>query len=99
MCLCDMNAIAGEKGTAYTLITNKDKEFAGHLVRHLEAANQTVPSELMELAQQVCAVCRSDIERWLSCCDEQYCKLQYCDQLIESLVQEVSIQAGISSQT
>ena len=34
-------------------MTNKDKEFAGHLVRNLEAANQFVPQELMELAQQV----------------------------------------------
>lgn len=43
---------AGEKGTAYTLITEKDKEFAGHLVRNLEGANQAVPSDLMELAMQ-----------------------------------------------
>lgn len=31
---------AGEKGQAYTLVTDKDKEFAGHLVRNLEGANQ-----------------------------------------------------------
>lgn len=43
---------AGEKGTAYTLVTDKDKEFAGHLVRNLEGANQTVPDDLLELAMQ-----------------------------------------------
>lgn len=43
---------AGEKGTAYTLVTEKDKEFAGHLVRNLEGANQDVPKSLMDLAMQ-----------------------------------------------
>lgn len=43
---------AGEKGTAYTLITDRDKEFAGHLVRNLEGANQEVPNYLMDLAMQ-----------------------------------------------
>lgn len=43
---------AGEKGTAYTLVTDKDKEFAGHLVRNLEGANQEVPQYLMDLAMQ-----------------------------------------------
>uniref|UniRef100_T1IT60 ATP-dependent RNA helicase DDX42 n=1 Tax=Strigamia maritima TaxID=126957 RepID=T1IT60_STRMM len=43
---------AGEKGMAYTLVTEKDKEFAGHLVRNLEGANQPVPSNLMDLAMQ-----------------------------------------------
>lgn len=43
---------AGEKGTAFTFVTPKDKEFAGHLVRNLEGANQEVPSDLMELAMQ-----------------------------------------------
>lgn len=43
---------AGEKGTAYTLVTEKDKEFAGHLVRNLEGANQEVPEDLLELAMQ-----------------------------------------------
>lgn len=43
---------AGEKGTAYTLVTDKDKEFAGHLVRNLEGANQEVPEDLLELAMQ-----------------------------------------------
>ncbi|XP_052901438.1 ATP-dependent RNA helicase DDX42 isoform X2 [Anopheles moucheti] len=43
---------AGEKGTAYTLITDKDKEFSGHLVRNLEGANQEVPDDLMKLAMQ-----------------------------------------------
>ena len=44
---------AGEKGTAFTLVTNKDKEFAGHLVRNLEGANQYVPQDLMDIAMQV----------------------------------------------
>lgn len=43
---------AGEKGDAYTLVTDKDKEFAGHLVRNLEGANQEVPEDLLELAMQ-----------------------------------------------
>lgn len=43
---------AGEKGTAYTLVTEKDKEFAGHLVRNLEGANQEVPQSLLDLAMQ-----------------------------------------------
>ncbi|EFN83169.1 ATP-dependent RNA helicase DDX42 [Harpegnathos saltator] len=43
---------AGEKGTAYTLVTEKDKEFSGHLVRNLEGANQEVPKSLMDLAMQ-----------------------------------------------
>lgn len=43
---------AGEKGFAYTLVTEKDKEFAGHLVRNLEGANQEVPNDLLELAMQ-----------------------------------------------
>ncbi len=43
---------AGVKGTAHTLVTEKDKEFAGHIVRNLEAANQDVPKELMDLAMQ-----------------------------------------------
>nr|KAG5707656.1 hypothetical protein BaRGS_031038 [Batillaria attramentaria] len=43
---------AGEKGSAYTLITDKDKEFAPLLVRNLEGANQTPPPALLELANQ-----------------------------------------------
>lgn len=43
---------AGEKGFAYTLVIEKDKEFAGHLVRNLEGANQEVPEDLLELAMQ-----------------------------------------------
>ncbi|KFD64928.1 hypothetical protein M514_06320 [Trichuris suis] len=43
---------AGEKGSAYTLVTEKDKEFAGHLVRSLEAVNQNVPKALLDLAMQ-----------------------------------------------
>lgn len=43
---------AGEKGFAYTLVTPKDKEFAGHLVRNLETANQHVPDKLLDLAME-----------------------------------------------
>ncbi|KAK6618386.1 ATP-dependent RNA helicase ddx42 [Polyplax serrata] len=43
---------AGEQGYAYTLVLNQDKEFAGHLVRNLEGANQEVPKSLMDLALQ-----------------------------------------------
>uniref|UniRef100_A0A8C4PWR5 ATP-dependent RNA helicase DDX42 n=2 Tax=Eptatretus burgeri TaxID=7764 RepID=A0A8C4PWR5_EPTBU len=43
---------AGEKGIAHTLITNKDANFAGDLVRNLEGANQHVTRELMDLAMQ-----------------------------------------------
>lgn len=45
-------ARGGEKGTAYTLVSDKDKEMVGHLVRNLEMANQFVPEDLMELAMQ-----------------------------------------------
>jgi len=41
---------AGVRGTAYTLVTENDKEFAGHIVRNLESSNQEVPKELVELA-------------------------------------------------
>ena len=41
---------AGVKGDAYTLVTEKDKEFAGHIVRNLESANQDVPKDLLDLA-------------------------------------------------
>lgn len=43
---------AGEKGTAYTLITQKEDRFAGELVRHLETSGQAVPSELLNLAMK-----------------------------------------------
>lgn len=43
---------AGTKGYAYTLITEKDKEFAPLLVRNLEGANQTVPKPLLDLAEK-----------------------------------------------
>lgn len=43
---------AGEKGFAFTLITEKDKDFAGALVRNLEGANQHVPQPLLDLAMQ-----------------------------------------------
>ncbi|CAD6188235.1 unnamed protein product [Caenorhabditis auriculariae] len=41
---------AGNKGTAYTLFTDKDAEMAGHLVKNLESVGQDVPQELMKLA-------------------------------------------------
>ncbi|CAF0895645.1 unnamed protein product [Brachionus calyciflorus] len=44
---------AGEKGVAYTLVTNKDKEFCPLLVRNLEDTEQEVPQELLEIAEQV----------------------------------------------
>ncbi|XP_030077429.1 ATP-dependent RNA helicase DDX42 isoform X2 [Microcaecilia unicolor] len=43
---------AGEKGIAYTILTPKDVNFAGDLVRNLEGANQYVSKELMDLAMQ-----------------------------------------------
>lgn len=43
---------AGCKGDAHTLLTDKDKEFAGHLVKNLEASNQVVQDNLMRLAMQ-----------------------------------------------
>ena len=45
--------MSGEKGFAYTLVTDKDKDFAGHLVRNLESAGQHVPHALLELAEKV----------------------------------------------
>ena len=48
--------VTGQKGTAYTLVTPKDREFAGHLVRNLEGANQFVPPELIDLAMQARSV-------------------------------------------
>ena len=44
---------AGEKGTAYTLLTPQDKEFAPDLVRNLESANQMVSLDLLNIAMQV----------------------------------------------
>ncbi|KAI8357117.1 P-loop containing nucleoside triphosphate hydrolase protein [Mortierella sp. GBAus27b] len=43
---------AGEKGTAFTLITEKDDRFAGDLVRNLEESDQPVSPELMKIAMQ-----------------------------------------------
>lgn len=61
VCDADLNILykllilgrAGEKGTAFTLVTPKDHEFAGHLVRSLEGVGQEVPKPLMDLALQV----------------------------------------------
>lgn len=38
---------------AFTLVTPKDYEFAGHLVRSLEGVGQDVPKPLLDLAMQV----------------------------------------------
>ncbi|CAI4230672.1 unnamed protein product [Auanema sp. JU1783] len=43
---------AGQQGTAYTLVTDKDFEMAGHLVRNLESVNQEVSEELMAIAMK-----------------------------------------------
>ncbi|CAF4186599.1 unnamed protein product, partial [Adineta steineri] len=43
---------AGEKGTAYTLLTPADKDFAPNLVRNLENANQSVSLDLLNMAMQ-----------------------------------------------
>ncbi|VDM75670.1 unnamed protein product [Strongylus vulgaris] len=43
---------AGQKGWAYTLVTEKDMEMAGHLVRNLESVNQEVPQALLTLAMK-----------------------------------------------
>ncbi|CAO3615798.1 unnamed protein product [Mucor fragilis] len=43
---------AGEKGTAFTLITQKEDRFAGELVTHLETSGQVVPPELLHLAMK-----------------------------------------------
>lgn len=50
---CILSGRAGEKGTAFTLVTPKDYEFAGHLVRSLEGVGQDVPKSLLDLALQV----------------------------------------------
>ncbi|KAG0280709.1 ATP-dependent RNA helicase ddx42 [Linnemannia exigua] len=43
---------AGEKGTAFTLITDKDDRFAGELVRNLEEGGQSVSPDVMKIAMQ-----------------------------------------------
>jgi ATP-dependent RNA helicase DDX42 len=43
---------AGEKGTAYTLITQKEDRFAVDLIKNLEDAHQVVPPELIEVAKK-----------------------------------------------
>ena len=45
------------KGTAYTLVTEKEDKFAGDLVRNLEQANQMVPESLLAIANKVCFMC------------------------------------------
>ena len=48
-----MCSFTGTKGFAYTLVTDKDKDFSGHLVRNLETANQYVPESLINVAMKV----------------------------------------------
>lgn len=44
---------AGSKGDAYTLLSiEKDKDFAGHLVKNLESSNQKVGDDLLRLAMR-----------------------------------------------
>ncbi|KAG0334486.1 ATP-dependent RNA helicase ddx42, partial [Podila humilis] len=43
---------AGEKGTAFTLITEKDDRFAGELVRNLEEFGQAVDTNVLKIAMQ-----------------------------------------------
>lgn len=43
---------AGLKGDAYTLITDKEKDFAGFLVKNLESSKQEVGDDLMKIAMQ-----------------------------------------------
>jgi len=43
---------AGVAGNAHTMVTVNDKEYAGHLVRNLESAGQSVSKELYDLAMQ-----------------------------------------------
>ncbi|KAJ3297893.1 ATP-dependent RNA helicase ddx42 [Rhizoclosmatium sp. JEL0117] len=49
---CGRTGRAGEKGRAYTLITQKEDRFAAELVGNLEAGMQPVPPELMALAMK-----------------------------------------------
>lgn len=46
------NGVTGQKGTAYTLVLESDREMAGHLVRNLESVNQPVPKALLQLAMK-----------------------------------------------
>ncbi|KAF0699601.1 Aste57867_9852 [Aphanomyces stellatus] len=39
-------------GTAYTLVTPKDHDFAGHLVNNMDLSNQPVSSELLAIASK-----------------------------------------------
>ncbi|KAL7749908.1 hypothetical protein RI367_004784 [Sorochytrium milnesiophthora] len=43
---------AGEKGVAFTLLTQKDDRFAGELVYNMESANQEISPELLNLAMK-----------------------------------------------
>ncbi|KAJ3154538.1 hypothetical protein HDU86_004667 [Geranomyces michiganensis] len=43
---------AGEKGTAYTLVTHSEDRFAADLVTNLQEANQVVPEDLLAIAMK-----------------------------------------------
>ncbi|KAM3957147.1 ATP-dependent RNA helicase DDX42 [Aphomia sociella] len=44
---------AGVRGAAYALLArDRDRDFAGHLLRNLEGVHQEVPEDLMQLAMQ-----------------------------------------------
>ena len=56
------------------MVTAKDKEFAGHLVRNLEGANQDVPQELLDIAMQV----RQVEQTWLVDCRHAKQSSRFC---------------------
>lgn len=43
---------AGRKGTAYTFVSQREDQYAPSMVKVLQKANQTVPQELTDLAEQ-----------------------------------------------
>ena len=47
----DMAGRAGNKGTAYTFISEEEEKFAPDLVKALQESNAPVPKDLMELAE------------------------------------------------
>lgn len=74
-------------------MTDKDKEFAGHLVRNLEGANQAVPQALMDLAMQVILrtnLCFSSVIIMLPL---HYINIIIIVIVLECLVPQISFQA------
>jgi ATP-dependent RNA helicase DDX42 len=49
---CGRTGRAGEKGTAYTLVTKAEDRFAADLVRNMEESGQPVPPELVDVAMK-----------------------------------------------